>query len=88
LALIKPYWRIIITSYRLVLQVLYEVSGKFSVALKAIRTPLWLCLCILVETVSPHLGNVCVEADLDTRSRKTTNWRVRSTSLGDSRVCP
>jgi hypothetical protein len=44
-ALIKPYWQIIITSYRLVLQVLYEVSGKFSVALKATGNPLWLCLC-------------------------------------------
>jgi hypothetical protein len=38
LALTKPYWQIIITSYRLVLQVLYEVSGKFSVALKVTRT--------------------------------------------------
>jgi hypothetical protein len=38
LALIKPYWQLIIASYRLVLQVLYEVSGKFSVGLKATGT--------------------------------------------------
>jgi hypothetical protein len=45
LALIKPYWKIIITSYRLVLQVLYEVSGKFSVAFKATRTFYYGCVC-------------------------------------------
>jgi hypothetical protein len=60
LALIKPYWQTIITSYRLVLQVLYEVSGKFSVALKATGT-LYACVCAVIEAVSPHLGNICIE---------------------------
>jgi hypothetical protein len=44
LALIKPYWQIIITSYRLVLQVLYVVNGKFSVALKSAE-PLYCHVC-------------------------------------------
>jgi hypothetical protein len=44
LALIKPYWQIIIASYRLVLQVLCEVSEILPVALKSAE-PLYSHVC-------------------------------------------
>jgi hypothetical protein len=65
LALIKPYWQIIITSYRLVLQVLYEVCGKFSVSFKATRTLVYGCVVKQLEVVGPHLCDISSEVDLD-----------------------
>jgi hypothetical protein len=61
LALIKPYWEIIMTSYRLVLQVLCEVNGKFLVGSNW-QNSIYSDVCAaVVEWCTRHLVNICRE---------------------------
>jgi hypothetical protein len=66
--------------------VVYEVSGKFSVAFKATRTPVYGRVVKQLEVVGPHLCDICSEVDLDTPSWKITNWGLKCTSLEDNGV--
>jgi hypothetical protein len=68
LALIKPYWQIIITSYRLVLQVLCGVCGKFQLPSKRQEPFVYGCVVKQLDVVGPHLCDICSEIDLDTPS--------------------
>jgi hypothetical protein len=56
LALIKPYWQIIITSYRLALQALYELVERFQCDKNPGFMTLFLEQC---RVLSAHLCDTC-----------------------------